>query len=112
MKMKHNKKRNTAFIYEILIKELSKASMHKLEEKKEKIFDLIKIYFSKGTPLKEELEIYQSFLNLHDEDTPTIEKIITEARRQSEKIDRAGANQNKTKLINLINKQIGKNAWD
>ena len=39
MKMKHNKKRNTAFMYEVLIKELSKASMNNLQEKKEKSYD-------------------------------------------------------------------------
>ena len=33
--MKHNKKRNTAFLYESLIKELTKAIVRKQEEKKE-----------------------------------------------------------------------------
>ena len=110
--MKHNKKRNTAFIYEILIKELSKASMHKLEEKKNKIVNLLKMFFSKGMPLREELEIYQSLANLSGERTTTIEKIISEARSQSEKINRKLADEKKTKLINLINKQVGQDAWD
>ena len=34
MKLKHNKKRNTAFLYEALVKEITKAVMDKDVEKK------------------------------------------------------------------------------
>ena len=40
MKMKHNKKRNTAFLYESLIKELTKSLVNKDEEKKQQIIKL------------------------------------------------------------------------
>jgi len=36
MKMKHNKKRNTAFLYESLIKELTKAIVRKQTDPKNK----------------------------------------------------------------------------
>jgi len=39
MKMKHNKKRNTAFLYECLIKELTKTIVRKEIDKKEKIVE-------------------------------------------------------------------------
>ena len=42
MKFKHNKKRNTAFLYETLIKELTKAVVHKDEEKRKFIVDTMK----------------------------------------------------------------------
>ena len=35
--MKHNKKRNTAFLYECLIKELTKSIVRKDETRKQKI---------------------------------------------------------------------------
>ena len=112
MRMKHNKKRNTAFIYEILIKELSKASMHNLQEKKDNALTLLKGFFSKGSLLKEELDIYQSFSGLSGQNPKIIEKIISEARHQFEKLDHEQINNNKTKLINLINKQMSPDAWD
>lgn len=112
MRMKHNKKRNTAFMYEVLIKELSKASMHNLQERKAVALSLLKSFFSKGSLLKEELDIYQSFSQLSDQDPNTIEKIISEARRQFEKLDHKEIDNSKTKLINLINKKIGPAAWD
>tara|TARA_R110000796_G_scaffold36376_3_gene92712 strand:- start:273 stop:1082 length:810 start_codon:yes stop_codon:yes gene_type:complete len=112
MKFKHNKKRNTAFIYEILIKELSKASMKNLQERKEKIVYILKSFFSKGTPLKEELNIYHSFNNLQDQDKQIVQKIIFEARTQAEKINIKEIFEEKTKIINLINKKLGQNSWN
>ena len=43
MKLSHNKKRNSAFLYEMLIKELSKASMNNLTERKNMVLDIMKI---------------------------------------------------------------------
>ena len=37
--MKHNKKRNTAFLYESLVKELTKAVVRQEETKKKKIYN-------------------------------------------------------------------------
>ena len=42
MRLKHNKKRNTAFLYETLIKELTKSVVEKDIDKKEKLNSLIK----------------------------------------------------------------------
>ena len=46
MKFSHNKKRNTAFIYEMLIMEFSRASINKDETKKQNILSILKEYFS------------------------------------------------------------------
>ena len=42
MKLKHNKKRNTAFLYETLIKELTKAVVSKDIERKEILISMLK----------------------------------------------------------------------
>jgi len=47
-KMKHNKKRNTAFLYETLVQELTKAIVSKDEEKHQSILLILKEHFSKG----------------------------------------------------------------
>ena len=112
MKLKHNKKRNTAFIYEVLIKELSKASMRSLEERKVKIMNILKEFFSKGSQLKKELEIYRSFDDLADVGEKVIQKIITEARKQASVLNRKEIYESQTKAINLINKNLGQNSWD
>jgi flagellin-specific chaperone FliS len=46
MRVRHNKKRNTAFLYESLITELTKAIVRGQEEKKQKVLETIKKYFN------------------------------------------------------------------
>ena len=93
MKLKHNKKRNTAFVYEVLINEFSKATMHDLQEKKQNALNILKTFFSKSTPLRKELEIYKSF-------------------EQLDNLDRDSIYESQTKIINLINKHFGHQSWD
>ena len=54
--MKHNKKRNTAFLYECLIKEMTKAVVRGELQKKQQIVETLKRYFSIGKPLYNDLQ--------------------------------------------------------
>ena len=47
MKVRHNKKRNTAFLYESLIKELTKSIVRNQTETKQKVINILKEYFGK-----------------------------------------------------------------
>ena len=47
---KHNKKRNTAFLYEVLVKELTKAIVEKQSKRKVEIAKTLKKYFNKILP--------------------------------------------------------------
>ena len=67
--MKHNKKRNTAFLYESLIKELTVAIVRKNNDRKNVILGMIKENFTKGSILRDELEIYKSILENKDKMT-------------------------------------------
>ena len=49
MKLKHNKKRNTAFLYESHVKELTRAVVKKDTERKNVLVSMIREHFSKGT---------------------------------------------------------------
>ena len=106
MKFSHNKKRNTAFVYEVLITELSKAAMHDNSEKRGEIVKILKEFFSKGRPLKKDLEIYRSFENMHDVDEKDVEKMLSEAKRQYLKLSRELIFKTQTRLINEINKNF------
>jgi hypothetical protein len=48
MRFKHNKKRNTAFLYESLLKEMSKSIVKKDENRKKRILSILKEFFSKA----------------------------------------------------------------
>ena len=54
MRLKHNKKRNTAFVYEALVRELTKAVIKKDNNKKKKVVAIIKEFYSNDTELFKE----------------------------------------------------------
>jgi len=112
MKFKHNKKRNTAFIYEVLIVELSKASMSSDNNKKNKLVNLLKEHFSKKSPLRRDLDIYKSFEKTSDLDEDMVTKLVQEAKSQFNSLDRKKIFSQQTNLINEINKNFGFSAWD
>ena len=60
MKTKHNKKRNTAFLYETLVREIAKSVIGKQPERNDFIISLIKEHFTKNTELARELELYKA----------------------------------------------------
>ena len=110
MKNKHNKKRNTAFLYEVLVKELTKAIVAKDSSKKVEIAKALKTYFGKSTLMYEELKIYKSLMEdgLSKE---LSEKIVTEAKSCKEKLDRKSLFNEQTKLISYINSNLGHDVY-
>jgi len=111
MKFNHNKKRNTAFIYEVLVVELARAAMSNDNVKKDKLVSLLKENFSRGKELKRDLDIYRSFNELESLDGDTIIKIIQEAKRQFTSLNRKKIFIQQTSLINEINRSFGSEVW-
>jgi hypothetical protein len=111
MKLSHNKKRNTALIYEILIKELTKSILHKENAKKGTVISILKEYFGKEKILRKEKEIYDSFSEIEDLPQKTIEKLIIEAKKQFSSISKKEVFNQQTNLINKMNKTLTKNIW-
>ena len=56
MRLKHNKKRNTAFVYEALVRELTESVVRNNKNKQNKIVSIIKDHFAGDSILKEELQ--------------------------------------------------------
>ena len=64
--LKHNKKRNSAIVYEILVLEMTKSIMSGNEERKNKVLSLIKESFSKTSEMKKELDLYKQMQDLNN----------------------------------------------
>ncbi len=107
MRFKHNKKRNTAFLYESLLKEMSKAVVKNDELKKATILNILKDFFSPGKILREELELYKFLYETKKVDLYTAERIIQEARKDYHNLDMTEVFNAQTKMINIINKKLG-----
>ena len=110
--MKHNKKRNTAFLYESLVKELTKAVVYQQENKKKLVLGMIKENFYKGSPLNEDLRLYKSILENKDKMTKDFtDRFLVETKKDYDALDRKSVFNAQTKLINQINKQLGTNVF-
>ena len=110
--MKHNKKRNTAFLYESLIKELTVSIVRKDNQRKNTILGLIRESFSKGSVLKEELDIYKSILENRDKMTKDFSaRFLFETKKDFNKLDRKAVFNSQTKLIDTINKQLSNSVF-
>ena len=105
-KLKHNKKRNTAFLYEVLIRELTKAVLSEEDNKKEKITSLLKEHFNKNTILSKELELYKSLLESKNLDLYVAEKLIFESKREYFSFNKKKIFNEQSMLISKINKNL------
>ena len=106
MKMKHNKKRNTAFIYEAIIRELAKAIHESDEKKKKMIIRLIRESFNSGTLMGKDLDLYKSILETKNVDKYTAEKIVFQSRIQKSALNHKKLFAEQSEFIETINKNI------
>jgi hypothetical protein len=106
MKIKHNKKRNTAFVYESLIREATVAIIKKETNKKNKIVKIIREHFAPDSLLKKDLDCYRSLYTNQNLDKMTSEKILFETKLQRRFIDPQGVFDEQTALINTVNKEV------
>jgi len=107
VKLRHNKKRNTALIYEALMRELTKAVTRKNHEVKEKIITLVKEHFAKNTLMAKELKLYQVLGETYDLEPHMAEKMIFEIRKLHEKIDKEELFNEQSRVIKKINQVLG-----
>lgn len=111
MKMKHNKKRNTAILYEILTQQFTRAIVSKDDDKKSRIAQTLRKYFRQGTVLAEELELYKALYETKGLDRPLCERLVFEVSRAHATIDKKSVYEQQSSLIDTINKEISPEAF-
>ncbi|OUW10950.1 MAG: hypothetical protein CBD26_03420 [Candidatus Pelagibacter sp. TMED166] len=103
MRLKHNKKRNTAFVYEALVRELTKAVIKKDNNKKKKVVAIIKEFYSNDTELFKELRVYKSLYETSLLKRDTAEKLIFEAKYEYNSLNKSRIYKEQSRLIKNIN---------
>ena len=111
-KLKHNKKRNTAFLYEALVREATKSILEQDQVKKASIINIMREHFSQGSVLRTELDLYKTILETKGLKSKTAEKMLLETRREYDTLDKKEIFNEQTALINKINKQISKEVFN
>lgn len=107
MALKHNRKRNSGLIYEFLVRRLSEKMMVGDVEGVAKTLEITKKYFSPGTPIHSELELFEAITKNRGVPEATARRIIGRVRERAKKLDRRAITIKKSNLIKELNYGFG-----
>ena len=111
MKTKHNKKRNTAFVFEALVREATVAILKEDTETRDKATQLIRKHFKPGSMLKKDLDCYRSLYENQQLDRFTSEKILKEVKIQKHILNQEGLFDEQSALIHDVNKELNSSVF-
>ncbi len=101
--MRHQKKRNTALLYEFLVRHIAKCLIENQNQKAEKAVSLVKKYFAPNTPLFNELSLFHTLIDSTVPSKTAAEKVLNEVSLQYKRSDLKKADLEKSRLIKEIN---------
>jgi len=110
--MTHNKKRNTAFLFEALVKEQVECVLKKNDNKAKLIEKTINKFFAQGTSLGKELELYICLSESTNLQPELAERLITNAKESRDTIDESSIWSEQSRLIAFINKALGAHIYE
>jgi flagellin-specific chaperone FliS len=112
MKVKHNKKRNTAFLFEALVRELTKSVIEKDKDRTAKVKNILKEHFQSSSILGKELDCYQALSEESGLDQYTAEKLVFRAKKAYDDLDQKKVFEAQSSVISKINKLLGKEVYN
>ena len=112
MKVKHNKKRNTAFLYEALVRELTKAVVEQNSDRSRKIKKILKEHFKSGMVLFSELGCFSALSQKDELDRYNAEKMIFRAKKEYESLSQQDIFKEQSAVIKKINTDLGKEVFN
>ena len=107
IRYRHNKKRNTAFLFETLVKQMAKSVIAKDNDGQAAVAQVIKEHFKKGTVLYADLSLYRALNETKCQDKNHATRLLHEVRRDREKISTKRLFVEQSSLIKKINSVLG-----
>ena len=111
MKTKHNKKRNTGFIFEALVRELTKSVLAKDYKRASSIRSILKESFAKTKALRKELDCYKALCEADNLDGYTAEKLVYQTKVEHGNINQKQLFVEQSAMIRRINHEIGNDVF-
>ena len=112
MGRKHNKRRNTGFVYGALIREVTKCTLERQEKRKRIALKILKEHFSSDKVLGKELDCYKTLTETKSLDKYTAEKMIHKVREKFLNIDKQKVLMEQNAVIAKINRKLGSSVFD
>ena len=111
MKTKHNKKRNTGFIFEALVRELTKSVLAKDYKRASSIRSILKESFAKTKALRTELDCYKALCEADNLDGYTAEKLVYQTKVEHGNINQKQLFVEQSAMIRRINHEVGNDVF-
>jgi hypothetical protein len=109
---KHNKKRNTTLIYELLVRKISESLISNDTTTSESAMAILKKYFKPSAELFKEYRLGESLIKINVSNKEVASQILWEARAACRRHDVQSIDKIKTLLVNEINQTFGQLFWD
>ena len=106
-KLRHNKKRNTLFLFEELIQEMTKCITVKDEQRKQEALLIIREFFCEGSELKKEKDLLSNVVYSENMTPRSVENLIFHTKEEYVKLNSEFIFEQQSKLIKRINKDLG-----
>jgi len=110
--MKHNKKRNTAFLYECLVKEMTRAAIQSDVDTKNTIASILKEHFNTATVLHRELNLYKTLCEVNEVKRETAERILSEVKRVYHTLGEQEIFDEQSQVIKKVNTDLSKSIFN
>tara|TARA_R110000822_G_scaffold102443_2_gene228817 strand:- start:1214 stop:2044 length:831 start_codon:yes stop_codon:yes gene_type:complete len=112
MKVKHNKKRNTAFLYEALVRELTKSVISSNSTRSKIVKTILKEHFRSGRVLFNELGCFTALTDRSNLDRYTAEKMIFRAKSEYDNLNQQEIFKEQSTVIKKVNTELGKEVFN
>jgi hypothetical protein len=112
MKVKHNKKRNTAFLFEALVREITKSVVKSDKRRTAAAKKILSEHFRKGNTLHEEVDCYKSIAGRQGLESDTARRILELAKETYDKLDTQEIFKEQSQVIKKINTTLDKSVYD
>ncbi len=106
MSMRHNKKRNTALLYEFLMRHISKCVVEQNKVESQKAVQILKKHFAPSTPLGQDLKLFNAATKNTFKSRESASKVVSEMLKKAKEMDYGQLDEAKSKLIREINYTI------
>ena len=111
-KFKHNKKRNTAFLFESLVRELTRAVIRKDNKTKESVTAILKEHFGTGSLLHEELDLYRSLCEPYNLAESSAQRLLAEVRGEYKKLNKKKIFAEQSAAIKHMHRELPKEVFN
>ena len=112
MKVKLNKKRNTAFLYEALVRELTKSVVSNNSTRSKIVKTILKEHFRSGKVLFSELGCFTALTDKSNLDRYTAEKMIFRAKNEYDNLNQQEIFKEQSAVIKKVNTELGKEVFN